>query len=701
MDSARQLEVLGQLGQLLLAPRPLPRRLRDVLRELHAALPYVAARAIVLADGAPWRLEVAPDGERAGYHWPREHTARVLHTRAPLLHRIEPKLHYAAWPICWQGRVFGALEFLVRDPSDIAVVAPIMLAIAPFLATALGLSGTPDGAAAELSAEDQRRLDAIAIELETPTLLQPLLVLLLDTALKRSAAGGGSIHLAEANGHGLHLLSFEAPSASNGHALPAGAMALLPSSRTHELAKIALANGRAMIRQHGGETHFAAPIVHGGKLLGALSLEGRLLDREALLFVQRLAALAGPAVLRAQFFQQLADARTHLQQVFDQLPTGLAVTDSNGVLLRANPAWWQLWGIEPDEYVKLVPWDILPRILHRLGDPLAFSDLFTNANGSTRAAALALQNPWQELRIMFIPVRDSLAMQSGFLLALDDMTREREVDRLKSEFVSVVSHELRTPLTSILGYTELLLAREFDPSERREFIQTVYKEADHLSSLVEDLLNVSRLDAGKIKLERWVIALPKLVRELVAQLNAELDVERHRVLLDVPDALPPIFADRDRVRQILTNLLSNAIKYSPEGGEVVLHAAVLRHSSGRDGHLPALSFPGMAPVVPLPASAPILPPDPALLISVRDRGIGIPAHELPRIFERFYRVDNSNTRRIGGTGLGLAITRALVELHGGRIWADSVPGEGSTFWVTLPLATEVMRTHSRAASKHE
>jgi signal transduction histidine kinase len=282
-----------------------------------------------------------------------------------------------------------------------------------------------------------------------------------------------------------------------------------------------------------------------------------------------------------------------------------------------------------------------------------------------------MQGPWQELRLLLMPVRDTLGLQSGFLLAVNDVTREREVDRLKSEFVSVVSHELRTPLTSILGYTELLLAREFAPVERREFIQTVHKEADHLANLVEDLLNVSRLDAGKIKLERWVMALPKLVRELVAQMNAELDVERHRLLLDVPESLPPIYADRDRVRQILSNLLSNAIKYSPEGGEVVLHASVL--------HRP-------------PASAPQLPPEPALLISVRDQGIGIPPHELSRIFERFYRVDNSNTRRIGGTGLGLAITRALVELHGGRIWVESTPGEGSTFYVTLPLATEMLRT---------
>ena len=272
--------------------------------------------------------------------------------------------------------------------------------------------------------------------------------------------------------------------------------------------------------------------------------------------------------------------------------------------------------------------------------------------------------------MMLIPVHDSLGLRPSYLLAVNDVTRERELDRLKSEFISVVSHELRTPLTSILGYTELLQAREFPPHERRELVDTVLKQATHLSNLVEDLLNISRIDAGRITLHRWVLSLSQLVKELTTQLNKALDQSRHRLLLDVSDRLPPVYADRDRLRQILGNLLSNAIKYSPDGGEIVLHAEVLRTP---------------------PPGAPPLPPEPALLITVRDPGIGIPLEELPRIFERFYRVDNSNTRKIGGTGLGLAITQALVELHGGRIWVESTPGQGSTFSFTLPLATEGLR----------
>jgi signal transduction histidine kinase len=673
MDTKHQLDLLQQLGQLLLSSQPLPHRLTQVLEQLQAVLPFEAARVVVLHEHASWSLAFPPQRHDPDHHsidsgWSNALTGELFHQREPLQRRIDARRCYYGWPIGWQGRLYGALELQIPEQHNIPPeLFQVLQALLPLFATALSQSQATR-AQPILSLAEQQRLDTIAAQIQSPLLLQPLLADLLSWAIEHTAASNGSIHVAEANGHGLHLHTFELPQPATNTA-----MALVPSAQTHDLAKIALANGRAMIRQVNGLTHFAAPIVYEGRLLGAIALEGSQLQSQALLFVQRLAELAGPAVLRAQFYQQLADAGSHLQQVFDELPTGLALTDASGTLLRANPAWWRLWGLDPAllETIKLIPWDMLPHLLPRLPDPLAFSDLFTRPITTPNEAFVVMQGPWQELRLLLMPVRDTLGLQSGFLLAVNDVTREREVDRLKSEFVSVVSHELRTPLTSILGYTELLLAREFAPVERREFIQTVHKEADHLANLVEDLLNVSRLDAGKIKLERWVMALPKLVRELVAQMNAELDVERHRLLLDVPESLPPIYADRDRVRQILSNLLSNAIKYSPEGGEVVLHASVL--------HRP-------------PASAPQLPPEPALLISVRDQGIGIPPHELSRIFERFYRVDNSNTRRIGGTGLGLAITRALVELHGGRIWVESTPGEGSTFYVTLPLATEMLRT---------
>jgi signal transduction histidine kinase len=441
------------------------------------------------------------------------------------------------------------------------------------------------------------------------------------------------------------------------------------------IARRTLDDQQPLWHRNGHGLEASLPLTADGIILGVLVVVGAGLQPRHLRLLATVGSVIGAALRRAESYHHLVETQTHLQQVFDGLPTGLALLDSDGRLLRANPSWSRLWGLAPGvlQPQQLVPWDMFEPLLPRLPDPMEFDAFFRRWGHEPRETTFMLQRPHQELHVLLIPMHDSLGLRPSYLLAVDDVTRERELDRLKSEFISVVSHELRTPLTSILGYTELLQAREFPVNERKELVETVWKQATHLSNLVEDLLNVSRIDAGRITLSRWVLSLSQLIRELTAQLNRSLDQSRHRLLLDVSERLPPVYADRDRLRQILGNLLSNAIKYSPGGGEIVLHAEVLRTP---------------------PPGAPPLPSEPAMLISVRDPGIGIPAEELPRIFERFYRVDNSNTRKIGGTGLGLAITQALIELHGGRIWVESTPGLGSTFFFTLPLATGVLRAEN-------
>jgi signal transduction histidine kinase len=314
-----------------------------------------------------------------------------------------------------------------------------------------------------------------------------------------------------------------------------------------------------------------------------------------------------------------------------------------------------------------VPLDLTDALLARLPDPMRLTE-FCAADQSNpdevQMMNLRLNNPAQELQVLSVPTHDSLGQMTGRLWAVSDITRDREVERLKSEFVSIVSHELRTPLTSILGYTELLLARTFAPDEQKQFVQTVYDQATHLSKLVEDLLSLSRLDSGKVKLSRWVVGIHQIITELTNQIG---QFERHRLLIRTTDPLPPVYIDRDKVKQILFNLITNAVKYSPDGGEIELtvqESADLPHDH---------------------------PPGRWLVVAVRDQGIGIAPEDLPRIWERFYRVDNTNTRRIGGTGLGLSIASAMVELHGGRIWVDSELDKGSVFFFTLPVATEEMQ----------
>ncbi|NJO07164.1 MAG: GAF domain-containing protein, partial [Chloroflexaceae bacterium] len=409
----------------------------------------------------------------------------------------------------------------------------------------------------------------------------------------------------------------------------------------------------------------AVPIVVEDKVLAVLVLDSprsAAFGETELTAANELCTRAAESIWRALRYQELRESSNQLMQAFTSLPTGLALFDNNGRVLRTNPAWTITWGLSDEVKISHIPIDLIDVLLPRLINPMLLTEFCEREQrtpNDVQMTIVQLINPTQELRVLSVPTRDSFNQATGRLWAVSDITRDREVDRLKNEFVSIVSHELRTPLTSILGYTELLLARSFKPDEQKQFVKTVYDQAEHLARLVEDLLSLSRLDSGKLNLNRWVVGLNQIIGELVGQVG---QLERHRLLIRIADPLPPVHIDRDKVKQVLFNLITNAIKYSPNGGEIeleVFEATDLpeEHPEGR-----------------------------WVLVRIHDEGIGIAPEDLARIWERFYRVDNTNTRRIGGTGLGLSIARALVELHGGRIWVASELNAGSVFSFTLPVA---------------
>jgi len=229
-----------------------------------------------------------------------------------------------------------------------------------------------------------------------------------------------------------------------------------------------------------------------------------------------------------------------------------------------------------------------------------------------------------------------------------------ELNELKSNLLSTVSHELRTPLAVIKGYSTMLVDydQRLGPGEKKGCLQSIDRATDRLTELVGGLLDMSRLEAGLLKLDKQTVSVPKLVKETVVE--AKLRAPRHEIVLNPTNRLPMMDIDARRIRQVLDNIIDNAVKYSEEGTRVVIEAR-------RVGSY--------------------------VQISVADQGIGIPAEDLERVFDRMYRIEQRLSPEVGGVGLGLAICKGLVQEHGGRIWVESKPGKGSTFYFNLPIVT--------------
>jgi signal transduction histidine kinase len=247
------------------------------------------------------------------------------------------------------------------------------------------------------------------------------------------------------------------------------------------------------------------------------------------------------------------------------------------------------------------------------------------------------------------PVDDEAGARIGRLVVLRDVTREREVDQLKSDLMATVSHELRTPLASVLGYAELLRTRRLDQAARDEILGTVHREAKRLSSLIDDFLDVQAIERDQLTLLREPFSVTELLQEQVRTFAGQSAA--HRVTLTPCDGPAIAVGDRRRIAQVVANLLSNAIKYSPGGGDVGVAATCT--------------------------------PD-FVRVLVTDNGLGIPASEQPHIFEKFFRVERGPAQRVGGTGLGLALAHEIVLAHDGRMGFESTEGVGSRFWFELP-----------------
>jgi PAS domain S-box-containing protein len=263
-------------------------------------------------------------------------------------------------------------------------------------------------------------------------------------------------------------------------------------------------------------------------------------------------------------------------------------------------------------------------------------------------------------------VRNESGQILGYVVIFNDVTEQKAIDRMKSNFVAMASHELRTPLTAIKGFSQTLLDGVDDAiygtDEQKEFLGIISQECDRLRRLIDDLLNTARIEAGEsLKPNYSRVELRDLV-EKVAMVQNQASVKHHVYTIFHSDLPETIIADQDKLDQIFTNLLNNAIKYSPEGGDVIIHA-----KADADW----------------------------CVFGIQDQGIGIPKDHLGKVFERFHRVDNDDNRKIYGTGLGLFLVKHLVDkVHLGEIWAESDLGKGSTFWFKVPVKLDVERAQA-------
>ena len=372
------------------------------------------------------------------------------------------------------------------------------------------------------------------------------------------------------------------------------------------------------------------------RVIGVLGVDnrraGRAFTRHDQRLLQALGDYAVIAIDNASLYARTERERAQLETILRETEDGVIVVDAQNRLILMNPTARTAFGVNSA--------DIAGREFASVIRSQEVRELF---QGKGRRAEVTLDDG-RVFNAHLTPIANV-----GRAVVLQDITHLKKLDRIKSEFVTTVSHELRSPLTAILGYVELIGRAGPVNEQQGEFIRRVQYSVNSITTLITDLLDLGRIEAG-FDTQKEPTHLPLVVRYAVDGLRQQADTKHQTLLINVPENLPPVFANPPRVRQMLANVIDNAIKYTPDGGQVSVTA---RSDDG------------------------------LILITVTDTGMGIPPADQPYVFDKFYRASNSR-QEFSGTGLGLSIVRSIVDNHDGRIWLDSRPGEGTTFTIMLP-----------------
>jgi PAS domain S-box-containing protein len=365
---------------------------------------------------------------------------------------------------------------------------------------------------------------------------------------------------------------------------------------------------------------------------------------------------AAVAVRNARLFQRVNEERRRLEAIIEHSADGVLILDADGRVLIANRALERLTGWRREDAMG----EFGSRVLGLVNDqgvpvyPPKFP-VRGPSNETPRLEGYLIRPDGRRgpfVSVVYAPLYDDDGRLFNVVINVTDLSRFKEAEEIKSTFISAISHELKTPIALIQGYAETLARTDvqWDEETVRESLAVIRDESDRLNKLVNNLLDAARIQAGALRLQFTDVRLDELARKTVEDFKT-MDAGQHRFSVDFPPDFPVVQADPERIRQVLSNLLSNAIKYSPPGTEIRVAGWY----------------------------------DPRVVgVSVSDEGPGIPLEEQQRIFERFVRGESAGARRTEGAGLGLFICKALVEGHGGRIWVESRPERGSTFYFTLP-----------------
>lgn len=364
---------------------------------------------------------------------------------------------------------------------------------------------------------------------------------------------------------------------------------------------------------------------------------------------------AAIAIYNAKLYSEVSQEKSRLDALLDSVADGILILDANHLIEHCNPAFSRMLGLPSSQILN----HHHDEIIH-LAKPKNNLTLEVAEMGGwplTQHATLYVEGDLEKpvggslpVGITYAPLQAANGKLMNIIASFRDITRFREADELKATFVSVISHELKTPVALIKGYVSTLRREDvvWDREVIEDSLKVIEEEADHLTELIENLLDASRLQAGALSMNLSDVALDKLANQIVDKFKTQ--TQRHTFKVNFPDEFPLILADETRISQVFTNLLSNAIKYSPAGGEITIEGSV-RHDH--------------------------------VIVCVSDQGSGIAAVDIPHLFDRFYRSKESS-RTTKGAGLGLYLSRAVIEAHGGRIWVDPKKEDGARICFSLP-----------------